>query len=220
MKNIKLFRVLLKKGIAKGKIRSADLRSADLSGANLSGADLRIANLSGANLTRANLYGANLSGADLTRANLSGANLSGADLRSSDLSGANLYGANLYGANLSEIKTNYQTLFFNISCPEIGSFIAYKKANEYIIKLSIPATAKRLSATSYKCRCDKAKVLSIENLDGTKSNLKQIASNYDDRFIYEIGKIVEVDDFDENRWNECSTGIHFFINRLNAVNYD
>jgi hypothetical protein len=160
MKNIKLFRILLQKGIAKEKIRSA---------------------------------------------NLSGANLSGADLRST---------------NLSEIKTNYQTLFFNISCPEIGSFVGYKKANGYIIKLSIPATAKRLSATSYKCRCDKAKVLSIENLDGTKSNLKEIDSNYDDRFIYEIGKIVEVDNFDENRWNECSTGIHFFINRLNAVNHD
>jgi len=185
MENIKLFRVLLKKGISKEKIRSV----------NLSEADLRNANLRSANLSEANLYGANL--------------------RNANLKSANLSGANLYGA-----KTNYQTLFFNISCPEKGSFIAYKKAKGYIIKLSIPASAKRSSATSYKCRCDKAKVLRIENIDGSKSDLKQIASNYDKAFIYEVDKFVKVNNFDENRWSECSTGIHFFINRLNAVNYD
>ncbi|MCE5225751.1 MAG: DUF5758 domain-containing protein [Porphyromonadaceae bacterium] len=31
--------------------------------------------------------------------------------------------------------------------------------------------------------------------------------------------MVKVDDFDENRWNECSSGIHFFIAREMAVQY-
>lgn len=29
-----------------------------------------------------------------------------------------------------------------------------------------------------------------------------------------------MDDFDENRKNECSTGIHFFITRQEAEDYD
>lgn len=37
--------------------------------------------------------------------------------------------------------------------------------------------------------------------------------------MYEVGKTVSVDDFDENRWHECSTGIHFFITREEAVRY-
>ena len=32
-------------------------------------------------------------------------------------------------------------------------------------------------------------------------------------------KIVEVEGYDENRWNECSAGIHFFITRDEAVMY-
>lgn len=28
-----------------------------------------------------------------------------------------------------------------------------------------------------------------------------------------------VDNFDENRWNECAAGIHFFITREEAVRY-
>ena len=38
-------------------------------------------------------------------------------------------------------------------------------------------------------------------------------------FIYEVGKIVKVENFNTNRWDECSTGIHFFINRENASYY-
>lgn len=31
---------------------------------------------------------------------------------------------------------------------------------------------------------------------------------------------VSVADFDENRWNECAPGIHFFITREEAVRYE
>lgn len=36
---------------------------------------------------------------------------------------------------------------------------------------------------------------------------------------YRIGEIVEELNFNEDRWNECSEGIHFFINRQEAVEY-
>ena len=87
------------------------------------------------------------------------------------------------------------------------------------MELEILSDAKRVSATGRKCRCDKAKVLSIQNIDGTPSVMTNVASDRDSKFIYKVGEIVTVDDFDENRWNECSTGIHFFINRQEAVNY-
>lgn len=54
-----------------------------------------------------------------------------------------------------------------IACPEKGAFIGFKKANEFIVELEIFEDAKRSSATTRKCRCSKAKVLSITNLDGT-----------------------------------------------------
>ena len=140
-------------------------------------------------------------------------NLSYTDLRYVDLRYTDLR-----YANLSYIKINYRTLGYHLACPEEGSFIGYKKANKHLIKLLILEDSKRSSATTLKCRCDKAKVLSITNIK-TGKEISEIASDYDKNFIYKVGKIVEVKDFDDNRWNECSTGIHFFINKESAINY-
>ena len=46
-----------------------------------------------------------------------------------------------------------------------------------------------------------------------------VKSSHDSSFTYEVGKTVEVQDFDTNRWEECTRGIHFFINRQEAINY-
>ena len=141
------------------------------------------------------------------------------DMRA-DLRGADLSYANLRGANLSCAKN---VPYIPMVCPEEGKFIGWKKAEvegkNVIVKLEIPASAKRSSATSRKCRCDKAKVLEIYNLDGTVAKERKCYSNYNNDFIYEVGKTVKVDDFNEDRWNECSQGIHFFINRQEAINY-
>ena len=211
----------------KADLRGADLRGADLSGADLRGADLRWASLSGANLTGADLSGADLRGTDLRWASLSGANLSGADLRGADLRGQTSEGADLRGADLREADLSRANLSgaknvsFPLGCPEVGEFVAFKKAaNNMIVKLKIPASAKRSSATTRKCRCDKAIVLSIENADGTQSEEKSVSSVYDKAFVYTVGQEVSVPDFDDNRWNECSTGIHFFITRQEAAQYE
>ena len=209
-------------------LRGADLSGASLSGANLIGASLSGANLSDADLSRANLNDANLCCANLSRANLNDANLCCANLSSAYLIGASLSGANLSGANLSRanlccaslrnVKCDEHTAFYALQCPEEGSFIGYKKAHGYIVKLEILADAKRSSATSRKCRCSAAKVLSITTVDGSEE-VKEIASDRDSDFIYRVGEIVRVDNFDEDRWNECSTGIHFFITRREAEQY-
>ena len=176
---------------------------ANLSGADLSGADLRYANLKGANLRYANLRYANLSETNLSRANLSRAKLS--------------------RANLKGVKSNNSTAFFLLQCPEEGSFIAYKKAKkdeeDVIVKMLVLEDSKRSSATSRKCRFSKIKVLSITSLDGNKE-YQECYSSMDKNFIYKVGEIIEVDDFNEDRWEECSTGIHGFITRQEAVEYN
>ena len=188
----------------------ADLRGADLRGADLCDADLRDADLRGADLRDADLYYANLRGADLRGADLSGADLRGANLHSADLRSAK---------NTNKITWNAQTAFYPLQCPETGAFIGYKKAAGKIVMLEICADAKRSSATSRKCRCSKAKVLSITHLDGSDSGLTEVRSNYSKEFVYRVGEIAEVSDFDDDRWNECAAGIHFFITRDEAVTY-
>ena len=193
-----------------------DMR-ADLSNANLSNAYLRYANLSNADLRYANLSNANLSNADLSNANLRYANLSNANLRYAYLRYANLSNADLSNAYLSNAKN---IPFIPYACPSDGAFTAWKKVHGMLVKLEIPASAKRCSATSNKCRADKAKVLGIYNLDGTKTDLDHILNkNQDSKLDYIVGKTVYPDSFDEDRWNECSHGIHFFINKQEAIDY-
>ena len=179
----------------------ADLRGADLRGADLFGADLRWAHL----------YCADLRWADLRGADLSRADLYGADLYEADLRGADLYGAYLFGA---------KNVNCPLTCPEKGSFTGFKKVRgNYIVELEILADALRSSATGRKCRCSKAKVVSITNPDGSKAEETSACSGWDPNFIYSVGEVVEVKDFDTNRWNECAPGIHFFITRQEAIDY-
>ena len=194
-------------------LRGSDLRGADLCGANLRDANLRDANLRDANLCGANLCEANLCDANLRGSDLRGADLCGANLRGADLCDANLCGANLRDANLRRAKGTY------MACPTDGSFIGWKKASGYIVKLQIPEDARRSSAGCEKCRCDKAYVVEIQNIDGSNADIGMICSDHDENFVYAVGATVEVSDFDDDRWNECAPGIHFFIDRRAALEY-
>ena len=172
---------------------------------------------------RADLGGANLRGANLRGANLGGANLRGADLGGADLGGANLYRADLGGANLRGAKIELTLLnnFYPICCPEVGSFVGWKKVRgNLIVKLEVTENAKRSSAFGRKCRCNEAKVLDIQNLDGTSADdVTEAYSQHDENFVYRVGETVRVEDFDDDRRNECAAGIHFFITRQEAVDY-
>ena len=206
-------------------LRGADLRDADLGGANLRGADLRDADLGGANLRDADLRDANFFNADLGDANLRDANLIGADLCDAYLSGANLRGADLRDADLGDAYLSGAKLrgaknipYIPIACPTDGEFTAWKKVGGCLIRLKIPEDAKRTSATTNKCRCDKALVLSITNIEETVTYSEFINDKYAET-AYKAGEMVYPDSFDDDRWNECSHGIHFFINKQDAINY-
>ena len=149
-------------------------------------------------------------------ADLRGANLGGANLRGANLGGAYLGDAYLRGAYLGDAKN---IPFIPMACPSDGAFIGWKKVGRYLIKLEIPEDAKRSSATGTKCRCDKAKVLDIICIDDN-SPLSEITNFNYVKTTYKKGEMVFPDSFNEDRWNECSNGIHFFINRQEAVEYN
>ena len=201
----------MRANLSKANLSDADLRYANLSRANLTGA-----NLSDTDLRYANLGGANLRYADLCGANLIDANLSGARLRYANLGWANLSCSNLYDTDLRDAKN---IPYIPLECPSEGSFIGWKKINKILIKLEIPEDARRSSATMKKCRCDKAKVLGFYDLNSTELNIDKIINYVWNTCEYRKGEMVYPDSFDENRWNECSHGIHFFINKQDAINY-
>lgn len=210
---------LRKADLTEADLDGADLGGADLRGADLGGAYLRKADLTGADLTGADLDGADLTGADLGGAYLTGAYISGAVLTMANLRGANLDGAFLTGGNLKGAKN----LNMPMACPTHGSFIGWKKAinpedhRALLVKLLIPDDARRSSATTSKCRCDKAQVLEITDLDGNA--FEKAYSKHDKGFVYKIGETVKVKDFCTDRFDECAAGIHFFVDREAAVMY-
>ena len=172
-------------------IREAVEKSkADLSSADLRSADLRSADLRSANLRSANLRSANLSYADLRSA----------DLRSADLRSA------------KNFKLHFQ------HCPQEGSFIAWKKAQGYLLKIVIPNDAKRTSCViNRKCRAEYVKTIAIFDLDG-KQQKEGIEARglHDSNTIYQVGRITKADKFDPDIFNDCSHGIHFFPTREEA----
>lgn len=227
--NADLRNTCLKNALLNDAILSyADLKNAKLNRAHLKNARLDYARLECATMTAASLrmtilrY-SNMRGVSLDNANLLEADLQNCDLSCASIMGTNFKNSDLNNAELEHIHMGVMTSFFSLACPEEGSFIGYKKARlrncvPVIVKIMITEDAKRSSATTRKCRCSKAKVLSITSIDG-KTSFNEAISNFDENFLYKIDEIIEIKDFDEDRWNECAPGIHFFITREEAVNY-
>ena len=197
-------------------LRGADLRGAYLGGAYLGGANLSGADLRGAYLSDADLGGAYLGGANLGGAYLGGANLSDANLSDAYLGGAYLGGADLRDAYLGGAKNAELAIAQTRIIPDAGPIIGWKKCrDERIVQLRIPAKAKRSHASGRKCRSDRARVLAIFNSDGTPAT--EAVSLRDLNFRYVVGEtVVPQVPFDDNPWNECASGIHWYITRLEA----
>lgn len=225
----------------------AEGQKADLSNCDISGLNMSHANLTGGIFINTNMSFVNLSHTNLSHANMVRVILEGADLAFTNLSFANLAMAYLGGAILNttlfchsrltscEFKDNvylHEAIFKEVildktcvnipslpmACPDTGAFTGWKKCrdrcgNPIIVKLLIPEDAKRTSATGRKCRCNKAIVLDIEGADVAYSI-------HDIDFVYRIGETVEVDNFEEDRFIECAPGIHFFINKQEAMDYN
>jgi hypothetical protein len=135
--------------------------------------------------------------ADGQRADLQGADLRGADLRRADLQGADLQGADLRRADLPE-----------------GDLIGWKKcAAGVVVKLRIPADAKRSHAFGRKCRAEFADVLEVVGGEFGFTDA------HGPRTEYRAGQRVTPDAWDSDWTKECSNGVHFFITRAEAEAY-
>lgn len=117
---------------------------------------------------------------------------------------------------------------FPLVCPASGSFIGWKKAlthpygDRCLVKLEIPEDALRSSAFSRKCRCSKANVLDICTLGLSEVKSLPLAWSYHyNDFCYLNGGTVwpSYAPFDTFRWDECSSGIHFFMTEEEAKSY-
>lgn len=201
----------------------------DLSGLNLRGAMFSSVSFNKAKMKNINLHGANFQYSTFYHADCEGADLGYADFLYSNLRETNLTNADLTGVNFfccspldDAILTNTKMPNVPLACPDSGAFVGWKKcfdddAHDVIVKLLIPEDAKRLSSISRKCRCDKAIVLEIKDMNGKVIN--RAYSRYEHSFVYKVGETVSVSDFNDNRWAECSEGIHFFINKQEAIDY-
>ncbi len=146
-------------------------------------------------------------GANLAGANLAGANLAGANLAGAYLAGANLAGAYLAGAENAELVIARTRIL-----PD-GDLIGWKKCGTTIVKMKIPAEAKRSHAFGRKCRAEYVDVLEVFGADVAET------SAHGPRTEYRVGQRVMPDRFDDNWQDECSNGIHFFITRAEAEAY-
>ncbi len=159
------------------------------------------------------LQDADLQGADLQRANLQDADLQDANLRDANLQRADLRGADLQGANLQDAKGAELALAMATHLPE-GQFDAWKKCKHgVLVRLRIPENAKRSHGASRKCRAEWVEVLEVI---GAEVGI----SLHDGKTEYRKGAIVKPDAWDDDRWNTCAPGIHFYLTRIEAENHD
>ena len=149
---------------------------------------------------------ANLADADLASANLARANLAGADLAGANLARANLADAYLAGAKGTAKKLPHFQL-------PAGDLIGWKRCGGHIVKLLIPADAKRTaSLVGRKYRAEFAKVLEIDGAE-------EAVSGHDCATVYRVGETVRPDSYDDNPLVECTHGIHWFATRAEAEEY-
>lgn len=131
-----------------------------------------------------------------------------------------------------EISISDNVPYIPMVCPDEGEFVGYKKAwtidngTRYmvLITLRIPADARRSSGFGRKCRCDKATVVKMEWLSPeahSHPSVPMARSTFDKHFVYTEGKEVTPRNgfFCEDRWDVCSGGIHFFMNKQEAIDY-
>lgn len=137
---------------------------------------------------------------------------------------------------------NRSKSFVCCDCPSEGSFEGWKVAIVFkrtsnascefcLVRLKIPAVSQRLRAyESKKCRCEFAEVTGIQLLDGSSlpddtvafsmfelTNFAMPSLRY--RTNYKRGEMVFADGWDDSRTVECGHGIHFFMNREDAISY-
>jgi len=205
-------------------LENMDLSGWDLHNINLNKSDIRNVNLDKANMAYLKADNAFFGGSTFRGTNLAGAYLHSADLRGCDLTGADIRGADLFAsalerADLTDIKTDGETKYYHLYCPEKGPFIGWKVCfGRRIVQLLVPEDARRISGTTNEVKCDKAKVLTIKSVDYRES-YNEAHSYVDEDFVYRTGEMVYADNFNPDRFLDSAGGIHIWLTREEAIAY-
>jgi hypothetical protein len=177
--------------------------------------------ISDGNYVGLNLYNKYFMNVILLRCRFIKCNFADSQFRECDFDGSSFPGCSFDNVKFYNNDNFPQSLDEQLTIVPEGDLIVYKKAstiNNYnaLITLLIPKNAKRCSATGRKCRAEYAKVLKIESMR-SKRQIKLAYSEHSPNFEYRVGKIVRPHySFEENRWIECTSGIHFYLTRGEA----
>lgn len=218
-------------------LKNVDFSDKDLGSCDFTGASIYYCNFTRAFLPYSNFYSSKIDDSDFSEANLRGSIFCNSRIWNckfikSDLHNTDIGSGVTSPKRLLDADNDFTDALYFQKVPTEGSFIGWKEAiiwstiagepisRYFLVKLLIPEDAKRSSAFGIKCRCNKAVVLDIFNLDGSLTEYKlPVHSIRDYAFVYEKGKTVEVPDFDDCWWHECSAGIHFFLDKKAAMLY-
>jgi hypothetical protein len=127
---------------------------------------------------------------------------------------ANLQGADLQGADLQRAIAAGLAIAQTRIIPASGSFEGWKSCvDNVLVKVLIPAEAKRSHAFGRKCRAEFVDVMEIVG-DVTKA-----ISRHDSSVTYRVGERVTCNEWCDDFTQECAGGIHFFITKEEASDY-
>lgn len=205
-------------------IKSMNLDGVDFSNVDLSWSEIVDTSMKNAKFEKSILDNVSCRNTDFSYSNFNGASLKATDFRTCKLDYCQCLSTDfaysiLLDASMEGIKIDKNTKHYSNECPEKGCFIGYKKCfNDLLVTLLIPSDARRSSGTNPACRCDKAKVIAITNLDGS-GFYNEANSLVDENFIYRLGQYSYADGFEENRWLDSSHGIHFWMSKEEAIAY-
>ena len=233
----------LKEDFTNMDLRGWSFKGQNLSGANFSNADLEGACFIDTVLVSTNFEGANLKNADFSCVNawsanfnetnckdtvFLSANLTEASFEGADLDGVSFAQANLTDANLQD--TNIVTTEFDNTvgvypvCPTEGEFTGWTLAEEfdgteYLLRVSVPWTARRSSGTTRRCRAEALSVDEVISLDTEKCYgfpYPYITLKNRD-FKLRLGETSTDENFEVDRFKVSSTDLYFWISKEEAL---
>lgn len=217
---------LYRKDVSGANFRGANLFSANFREATAMTCNFRETNLNNSNFDKAvasesDFYGASLRMSSFFRTKLDKTNFGWADLSNADLLEADFYKSTLCGAGFGQTKN----MPYIPTWLPVESFIGWVKVigedESYIVKIKILNDSERFRGVGDICRCNKALVLEIQDLEGNKLDIDEI--EYHDKMgtlVFRVWEITECEDWYPGRWNDCLAGITFFIDRQSAVLFE
>lgn len=216
------------RALSQANFRGAYLEGACFIDAILVGVDFEGASLVDTDFSCANAWSANFNKTNCQNSLFLSANLTEASFEEADLNGASFALAYLSNASLSDAQLDSVEFknTFGVSpvCPEEGEFTGWTigedfEGTEYLLRVSVPWTARRSSGTTRRCRAEALSVDEVISLDMEKSYgfpYPYITLKNRD-FKLRLGETSIDKNFETDRFKVSSTDLYFWISKEEAL---